>query len=404
MTGATDAGSFRLLLADSAVVRTFGFALLGRLAYGVLPLCFLFTVRQASGSFTIATLSAAALGLATLAMPMQARWVDRRGQRRILPVYAGCFVALLVVGAVLAVTGVPAVAWPVLGVLLGTAAPALGPAMRAQWREIAAEGPQRRRAYSLDSVAEESVYLVGPVVSAAMLSAFPAWAGLLLAAALILAGTTALATSVHRPPASPRAGAVVTSPGGMVRSSVLVPLTPLLGCLFLFGAASAATFVSIAALADRHGDPGLAGYLEAALATGAVVGGLLWARIGINEPSAALPALLCHLALTATAAAVLTAHLIAFGSALAVGALATSAVYVAAFSAADTAVAPEQRTEASTWVTVATNAGTALGTAVAGLASRSGPSTALVLAAALACGAAVVALRPARGARSRRTG
>ncbi|WP_161605227.1 hypothetical protein [Pimelobacter simplex] len=70
MPGVTDAGSTRLLLAGPAVARTFGCALLGRLAYGVLPLCFLFTVRDAAGSLALAASASALLGLATLAMPV----------------------------------------------------------------------------------------------------------------------------------------------------------------------------------------------------------------------------------------------------------------------------------------------------------------------------------------------
>src|SRR6059058_4372190 len=95
MTGVHDAGSTRLLLAAPSVRRAFALALLGRLAYGVLPLCFLFTVRTATGSFAVAAAASAALGLATSAMPIQARLVDRHGQRRVLPLYAVAHASLL---------------------------------------------------------------------------------------------------------------------------------------------------------------------------------------------------------------------------------------------------------------------------------------------------------------------
>ncbi|GAB3200424.1 MFS transporter [Nocardioides hungaricus] len=392
MTGVSDAGSIRLLLAGPAVGRTFAFALVGRLAYGLLPLCFLFTVRDASGSFTVAAASAATLGFATLVMPVQSGLVDRYGQRRVLPVFAACYASTLVFGAVLARTALPAGVWIVLGLLLGLTGPALGPAMRAQWREIAADGPQRRRAYSLDSVGEEALYLVGPIVAGVVLALGPAWVGLPVAAGLVAVGTTALALSRYRPPAArAERGPDRAAPG---RRSVVRPLLGLLASLALFGAGGAAVFVGIAALADRAGRPGVAGVIEAAMATGVVVGGLVWARSGVADPSRrTLVTLLVWLALGQAAAAGVTTSLVLVGAVLAAGMLAASPVYVIAFSTADDLVPAEQRTEASTWVTVGANAGTATGTAVAGLAVGMGGAAPFVLAGVLtAAAAALVAL------------
>lgn len=403
MSGATDAGSIRLLLAGPLVLRTFAFALVGRLAYGVLPLCFFFTVRDASGSLGIAAASIAALGFATLAMPIQARLVDRYGQRRVLPIYTACYMALLVLGALLAQgVGHPPV-WLGLGLLFGLSAPALGPAMRAQWREITAEGPMRRRAYSVDSVGEESLYLVGPIVAAAVLTVGPAWVGLLLTAFLVGCGATALATSPHRPHPSerpgnePRAQSDAHSPGAAItskRSTLLRPrLLSLLAVMGLLGGGGATAFVGVAALADRAGNPGLAGIVEAAMATGAVLGGVLWARFGRSDPEGpVLAALLVPVAVAQLLTGAVAPNLIFVGMLLAIGTLAVSPIFVVAFSAADLAVPAAQRTEASTWVTVGANAGTAAGTALAGLVVGINGSAPFLLAGALTAAAAIAAM------------
>ena len=124
------------------------------------------------------------------------------------------------------------------------------------------------------------------------------------------------------------------------------------------------------------------------MAVGAVVGGLVWARFGAAEPSSrTLAALLICLTLAQAAAAGVSANLVLVGAVLAVGALAASPTYVIAFSAADDLVEPEQRTEASTWVTVGANAGLAVGTAAAGLAAGIGGSAPFLLAATLTAGA-----------------
>jgi MFS family permease len=386
MSGVTDAGSTRLLLAGPAVARTFACALLGRLAYGVLPLCFLFTVRDATGSFAIAATCSATLGLATLVMPVQARLLDRLGQHRVLPVAASCWSGLLVGAVALAQGHHPTLVWLVLSLLLGLCGPLLGPSMRAQWREIAPEGPQRRRAYALDSVGEESLYLVGPIVAGAVLAVGPAWAGLLVAAGLVWCGTLALVVSPRRPAAL----AVVAAPAS--RRTGPAGLSGLVLALLLFGAGSAATFVGIAALADRAGRPGLAGPVEAALAVGAVTGGLLWARHGRSHPAGRVLALLVAVLALAQLTVALTGGLLVAAVVLAVGGLATSPVFVVAYAAVDERVPAGRRTEMSTWVNVGVNSGGALGTAGAGLLAGGGAALPFVLAAGLSAGAAGVAL------------
>ncbi|GAA3653434.1 MFS transporter [Nocardioides ginsengisoli] len=392
MSGVTDAGSTGLLLAGPAVARTFACALLGRLAYGVLPLCFLFTVRDAAGSLALAATASALLGIATLAMPVHARLLDRLGQRRVLPVVAGCWSALLVTGAVLARGDHPPATWLVLAPLIGLSSPVLGPSMRAQWREIAPEGPQRRRAYALDSVGEESLYLVGPIVAGAVLALGPAWVGLLVAAALVWCGVLGLALSPYRPPVGVvgAPSAPSGSPGARAPSGAAA-IGGLVASLALFGAGSAAAFVGIAALADRAGRPGLAGLIEAAVAIGAVAGGLVWARHGRSHPAGRVLALLLVVLALAQALVALVAGPLAAAVVLGLGGLTTSPVFVVAYAAVDERVAPARRTEMSTWVNVGVNGGSALGTAVAGLAAGGGAALPFALAAALSAGAAGVA-------------
>lgn len=386
MPGVTDAGSTRLLLAGPAVARTFACALLGRLAYGVLPLCFLFTVRDATGSFAIAAACSATLGLATLVMPVQARLLDRLGQHRVLPVAAACWSGLLLTAALVARGEHPVCLWFGLALLLGVTGPLLGPSMRAQWREIAPEGPPRRRAYALDSVGEEALYLVGPVVAGGVLALGPAWVGLLVAAGLVWCGTLALVASPYRPPAG------VPAPPAARDRSGRTGLAGLVVALLLFGAGSAATFVGIAALADRAGHPGLAGPVEAALAVGAVTGGLLWARHGRSRPAGRVLALLLTGLALAQALVALRSGLLVAAVVLAVGGLATSPVFVVAYAAVDERVPPRRRTEMSTWVNVGVNSGSALGTAFAGLLAGGGAALPFALAAGLSTVAAGVAV------------
>ncbi len=367
MPGVTNAGSIREVLSGPAVARTFAFALVGRLAYGLLPLCLLFTVRDSSGSFAVAAASSAALGFAALAMPLQAGLIDRYGQRLVLPCYAGCFAVLLIVTGLLTGGDQPDAIWVAMGLLLGLSAPALGPSMRAQWREIAAEGSPRRVAYSIDSIAEESLYLVGPLVASAVLATGSPRIGLFLAAGFICVGTVGLVTSPFVPPC---ASTVLVSQTradsiGVLRRPSMVAL---LLVMVMVGAAGAACFLGVAAIADGVGVPSAVGAIEAGMAVGAILAGVAWARLR-RDPAwpSALGLLLLTSGVAQAAATVAAPHLVLVGVLLVAVGAAAAPIFVVAFTGADSLVAPEQRTEASTWVSTALNGGNALGTALAGL-------------------------------------
>ncbi|AKT51466.1 hypothetical protein [Arsenicicoccus sp. oral taxon 190] len=123
MSGTTRAGSYRTLLADPVVARTFALALVGRLGYAVLPLTFLFTVRQSTGSFAAAATAMAVFGSTTMVMPLQARLADRHGQRVVLSWVAAGFVIMLAsaVGVAATAGAVSPAAWIAVAVLFGLA-------------------------------------------------------------------------------------------------------------------------------------------------------------------------------------------------------------------------------------------------------------------------------------------
>lgn len=391
MLGIPAAASIRSVMSGPAVVRTFAFALVGRLAYGLLPLCLLFTIRDASGSLATAASTSAAFAFAAMAMPVQARLVDRFGQRRVLPCYASCFASLLITVGVLSRADQSNGAWIGLGVLLGLSAPALGPAMRAQWREIAPEGPPRRVAYSVDSVAEESLYLIGPLAASLVLATGPARVGLFLTAALVVVGTIALVASPYVPTAgiAPVPDHQASTAGVLRRRG----FPGLLSAMALFGAAGAACLFGVAGLADHAGKPSVVGIIEAAMAVGAILAGLTWARLRREVTwSTALTALLLVAALAALGQAVAAPSLGLVGAFLVLSGAAAAPIFVVAFMAADALVAPPQRTEASTWVSTSFNGGNAAGTALAGFAVAVGHAAPFVLASGLALSATLIVL------------
>jgi len=193
LSSTSDAGSYRAVLALPYAAPTFGAALVGRLSYGLLPLSVLFTVQQSTGSFATAGGVVAVFGLTSILLPLKSRLVDHHGQASVLAPLALLCAGALATMAFLAWSGsapAPApAAYLALGIVAGLGAPPLGPAMRSTWRTITDGSSLKQRAYSLDSVCEESLYLICPLLVGVILSVASPPAALLAAASLMLVGT-----------------------------------------------------------------------------------------------------------------------------------------------------------------------------------------------------------------------
>lgn len=127
----------------------------------------------------------------------------------------------------------------VSSLLAGAAMPSIGPMVRARWSALLAGTTPLHTAFSLESVADEIIFMAGPVIVALLATdVYPA-AGLAAALLLCLVGTV-LFTAQRRtePPPRPRAGGV-TSPAGSLPAraraarrpraaelATLVPCTP----------------------------------------------------------------------------------------------------------------------------------------------------------------------------------
>lgn len=350
------------LLRRTHLTWTFLLTCLSRLGYAALPLCLLFTVRQATGSFTTGALALSVLAFCSLSMPIKARLVDRYSQRRVLPLLG--LATAVVLGAAAAmgwaqITNVPA--WVVVAALVGLSAPPLGPCMRAQWRQAAPDDTQL--AYGLDSAAEETVWLLGPVAAGFALSLAPAWAALIAVPFLLLVGCFALGLSRlgREPGSNPKDAARVAG-----RRSVIRQVAPAAAVMLIFGALTSLVVTGIAARADAIDRLDLAGLAEASLGLGAVIGGLAAGAMSVARSwLRRIGAVLAGWGVAMMAGAFLELGYVAFAAFFVVG-LFSAPVWVVVYSAADRMVSEARRTEASTWVSTIANVGASLGTALAG--------------------------------------
>ncbi|MFJ6295744.1 MFS transporter [Streptomyces griseoviridis] len=367
MSASSSRPSYAAVLRVAHARRTFGAALVGRLCYGVVSVSVILAATRATGSYGVAGTVMALFGAsAVLLMPYRASLVDRYGPRRALTPMALLYAGLLT--ALAAATwrpGVPAPAIGALAALTGACSPPLGPTMRSMWSELAPEPALLRRAYSLDGVAEELVYVTGPLVVGVLVAFAPPAAGVLLSAVLMAAGTLAFVSSPAvgalrpRPLKSRRPRGRRGGPGRTLRQPVLVAAG--------VGLSLSVVDLLVVAVAARghHGDDTVA-WVLAALSAGSAAGGLLNGAVDWRAPARVrLPFCAAGLGLTLAAAG------LAPGVGTLTVAVACAGVFVApalttAYLIADESVPPRFRTRAGAWVNAGVNAGSSLGVAVAG--------------------------------------
>ncbi|HYZ55741.1 MAG TPA: MFS transporter [Streptosporangiaceae bacterium] len=375
--------SYAVVLRAPHAVRTFGAALVGRLSYGVVFLSLVLAVTRVTGSYAMAGGVVAVFGLASSVLsPFRARLLDRHGPRRALPPMAAVYALLL--GVLAGATwqpGCPRVLLWALGAASGASTPPLGPLMRGLWGVLVPGRDLLQRAFSLDTVAEELLFVVGPLLAGLLAAYTDPALGLAVSAGLVLAGSLVLvsspvvrslavpemggATPENGPPAGP--GAAVTAPG---RHTWLWRVAAVWQPVLMSGVVGlglGAVNILAVTFAGRHHAVASVAWVEAALAVGSAVGGLMYGSVGWRASiQVRLVFLACGLGVS-LAVAGLSPGIWALAAVLGFAGLFVSPALATGYLMAEEIAVPGARTEAGTWVNTAYNVGNSAGTAGIGL-------------------------------------
>ena len=258
------------ILRIPAVPRLLSAAVIGRMPVGMGALAIFLLVRGAGGSYSTAGL---AVGASTVAgcvgAPILGRLVDKQGQTRILFVAMALQAISLLLLALLAPSS--GIELFVLCGLYGFSNPPLAASMRATWTTLITDRSQITRAFSLDSTAQEVIWILGPVLAAALAEGISPRVPMLAMAAFSALGVTWFATSAQsRSWRSQHVGERHLL-GPLTAGPVRRVLLSILGLAFAWGALE----LAIPAYAQEHGvSPG---GLLSIWAVGSVIGGLGYA-------------------------------------------------------------------------------------------------------------------------------
>ncbi|MEV4624087.1 MFS transporter [Asanoa sp. NPDC049573] len=363
MSAPSRAASYRAVLATPHALRTFSAALVGRLSYGVVFVSLTVALTTATGSYSLAGAAIALFGVGAVAVaPLRAGLIDRYGPRRTLPPMAVAYAGLLAALAVATWRPGASAGWPllVLTALAGVCSPPLGPVMRTLWSSLLPDAARRQRAFALDTVVEELLFVTGPVVAGLFITIGRPALGVATSAVLVLAGALAMVSS---PAAADWPSPAATAPPLRGGRALWEPVLVVGG----LGLGLGALGLLVVAFATRHDQVTAVAWIEAALAAGSAVGGIAYgARAWALPRRVQLPLLTLALAAVLVAAG-FAPGVVALAVAAALAGLFVAPALTTAYLLVDEAVPAAARTRAGTWVNSAYNAGSSGGTAAVGL-------------------------------------
>jgi MFS family permease len=337
--------------------------LIGRMPMSMFGLGTVLLIASVTGSYGLAGIVAAAgsVGYAVCS-PQAARLADRFGQRRVLvpltAFFAACTLALIGCAELRA----PLWALLITGGLAGASMPSLGSMVRARWSALLGDSPLLHTAFSLESVADETIFVIGPaVVTLLATEVYPA-AGVGVAMVACVAGTLLFAAQRRTEP--PVATAVPRRAGGSaIPAPGLLTLAPVYFCL---GAMFAAIDLSTVDFAQEHGHKPLAGFVLGTFALGSAAGGLYYGSRSWSAPVHRRFAVTLCLVVAGTATLWAMPGLVVLAAAAFCSGLCISPTFITGYGLISEQAPAARRTEGMAWLSSAISVGVAAGSAIAG--------------------------------------
>ncbi|MCX5464769.1 MFS transporter [Alcaligenes parafaecalis] len=358
---------------------TRGFALAGLLARIPLPMIgigIITMLSQLRGSYALAGAVSASFVLSyALLSPQVSRWVDLRGQSRVLPLATAIsvFGLLLLLGA----SWWHAPDWTLFaGAVLAGFMPSMSAMVRARWTAIYRGQSRLQTAYSLETVLDEVTFIAGPPLSVGLAVLVFPQAGVLVAALLLIAGVLALLLQKGTEPP------IQVQEQGSRPSVLRLNSVRLLALLMLaMGVIVGTVDIVSVAFAEQMGQPGAASLVLSAYALGSCVAGLVFGGLKLNIPLHRL-LLLGGLATAATTLPLwLVTSVTQLAGAVLLAGLFFAPTMIVAMSLVERVVPEQQLTEGMTWLLAGLNIGVAMGAAASGqMVDQGGASSGFMVA------------------------
>ncbi|MGW3357591.1 MFS transporter [Streptomyces bungoensis] len=333
----------------------------GRMPLSMMGIGVVTMVSQLTGRYGLAGALSATIALSAAAIgPRISRLVDRYGQRRVLR--PATLAALTATAGLLLTAHLGGPDWVLFVCAAGIGSvPSLGAMVRARWAALYRGTEHLHTAYAFESVVDEVCFIIGPIISIGLSTAWFPEAGPLLAACFLAAGVLWLtAQRATEPEPHPRGrhgdGAALRSAG----------LRVLVATFVATGAIFGAVDVVTVAFADERGHKSAASVVLALYAAGSCAAGVVFGLLRVTGA----PERRWLLGVAAMAVSMipllLVGNLPLLAVTLFVAGLSIAPTMVTTMSLVEEHVPRARLTEGMTWVSTGLAVGVALGSSVAG--------------------------------------
>ncbi|HEV2503069.1 MAG TPA: MFS transporter [Mesorhizobium sp.] len=334
---------------------------LARMPLSMITLGIVTMLSETHGEYWLAGAVSATFALASgLIAPQVSRLVDRHGQRRVL--VPATLIAVSALFSLMVATHLKAPNWTLfLFAVLSGAMPSFSSFVRARWTELYRGTSKLHTAFAFESVVDEAVFMVGPILAVGLsVTVFPE-AGPLAATIFLIVGSLLFAAQRSTEP--PIHAQEHSGGQSVIRlGSLQIIVVTLASIGAIFGTAE----VAAVAFAEAQGNKAAASLALSAYAAGSLVAGLAFGMLKLKLPLAR------QLLITIALAALTTLPLLIVGSipmlclVLFVAGVAVSPTIITAMALVEKLVPSSKLTEGMTWAITSIGIGLAAGSSAAG--------------------------------------
>jgi len=158
---------YRQVFAGNSAWRFSTAGFIARLPVSMVGIGILMYVEAERGSYAIAGAVSGSISIAAaIGGPLSSRLVDKLGQHRVLPIQILLIVLCSMALVVLIPSDVPAPYLFIFSIGSGLAYPSIGALVRSRWTALLVSGPILLTAFSIESMIDELIFIVGPSIAA----------------------------------------------------------------------------------------------------------------------------------------------------------------------------------------------------------------------------------------------
>jgi MFS family permease len=247
---------------------------IARLPIAMDTLAIILFVQSVDGRYAVAgSLTAVAALVTVISAPLWSKAADHIGQRPVLTIAVPIRILSIITFIALVKNGAPIWSWFIAIFIAESASVSIGSMTRRRWVHLIADEKKvlLSTSYAFESLLDEFIYILGPVITTAVVAAVSPVAGLVLGIIFLVIGAPTLAAHSRSDPGIEHRN-IGEKHKSVFRNrklqAVAIPLT-------IAGGAFSAVNISVVAFSEERGSKSISGVLLGIWAVGGAVSALI---------------------------------------------------------------------------------------------------------------------------------